>query len=50
MNYRANYTGKFGAKKAALNIASREYLEKFGLSPEWEEIEKNRLSAEEYLV
>lgn len=43
----ADYTSKFGTKKAALNIASTAYLENFGVSPEWEEIEKCLQPAEE---
>ena len=46
----ADYTSKFGTKKAALNIASKKYLENFGVSPEWYEVEKCLQPAEEYLV
>ena len=46
----ADYTSKFGTKKAALKIASVPYLENFGVSPDWEEIEKSLQPAEEYLV
>ena len=46
----ADYTSKFDTKKAALKNASKKYLENFGVSPEWQEIEKSLKPAEEYLV
>ena len=45
-----DYTSKFGTKKAALNNGSKKYLENFGLSHVWQEIEKSLHPAEEYLV
>ena len=45
-----DYTSKFGTKKAAINNASKHYLQNFGLSSEWEEIDKSLQPAEEYLV
>ena len=47
---RADYTSNFGTKKAALNNASKKYLENFGVSPEYQDIEKCLKPAEEYLV
>lgn len=46
----SDYTSKFGTKKAALNSASTAYLENFGVSHDWDEIEKSFKPAEEYLV
>ena len=46
----SDYTSKVGTKKAALNIASRTYLENFGVSHDSENVVKSLQSAEEYLV
>lgn len=46
----SDYTRKVGTKKAALHIASRTYLENYGVSHDSEDVAKSLKSAEEYLV
>ena len=46
----SDYTSKFGTKKAAVHCASTVYLEHFGVSSDWNDIEQSLKPAEEYLV
>lgn len=50
MDSGSDYTSKFGTKKAALHSASTAYLEHFGVSSDWDDIEQSLKSAEQYLV
>ena len=46
----ADYTSKFGTKKAALNSNPIQFLEGFGTSPNSSKMDEIMKSAEEYLV